>query len=78
MFCPHSVVHDGNYVYVLRHERSDYYSGAPISERLNPLRYEITFFPRRPYLITLNKDAWLNLKWANFNWHLWRKHLVRK
>lgn len=78
MFSPHTIVVNKPWLYVIRHERADYNAaGAPLAERLNLLRYEITVRPGRLRL-TINRDGRLALALANFNWWLWRRALTAR
>lgn len=78
MYCPHSIVYNGNRLMVTRHESGDYCgSPVPLGERLNILRYSITLWPGTDRHKTFNRNGRLNLLWANLNWHLWKKHLRR-
>lgn len=77
MFCPHTIIYNSKYLYVVRHEKSDYHHGTPLGQRLNPLRYQITIFPRTPHRITINKGGRLNILWSTINWYLWKRHVWR-
>lgn len=72
MYCPHSVVYDGNRLFILRHESADHYQGTPWPEVLNPLRYELSFFSRTRFAFKINRGGKWNMRWANFNW-LWKR-----
>jgi hypothetical protein len=76
MFCPQTIVHNERRLLIMRHERADYMTRAPLGERLNLLRYSLTFWPGTPRHWTINKNGRLALLWSNFNWHLWRKHIA--
>lgn len=75
MYCPHSVIRDGDWLFILRHESADHYAGTPWPERLNPLRYEFTFFPRTRWTFKINPKGRWQLRWANFNWWLWKRRV---
>lgn len=75
MNCRHFILANNMFFFVMIHTDTDYMKKSQVkrSEWLNPLRYEITFRFIYKYRIhknffTLNDDAWLNRKWANFNW----------
>jgi hypothetical protein len=70
MFDPTEFVIDCRYGYVVRHCRADYMRGAPLRERLNPLRYEVGIGRSRPCSIVLNKKAWMQRKFADALWRI--------
>lgn len=76
MHQPHSIVHDGNRLFIMRHESADHHAETPLSERLNLLRYEVTIFPRTNWRLTINRGGRLALHWANLNWWLWKRRVV--
>jgi hypothetical protein len=80
MFCPHTIVLNTRFAYVVRHERTDYGSRkAPLLERLNLLRYATTIRlgwpPARRF--TINRDGILERWRSDAVWHLWKKRLPR-
>lgn len=78
MFDPTEVICWRGYLYVCRHCKTDYMQGSPLSERLNPLRYEvgIRFARNGPLRIRINRKGGLARKWSNFIYRI--KKLVRK
>ena len=77
MFCPETIVLNTNWLMVTRYERTDYVATrAPLGERLNLLRYAITFRPGRPGNCTLNRHGWLARKWSDINWIIWKRHVA--
>ena len=75
MYCPTEWVGDFWFGYIVRHCKTDYMQGSPLSERLNPLRYEIGIGRDRPVWFVINRGGKLARKWSNFTWRLYRKRL---
>lgn len=74
MFDPGTVAYNGRRLLIIRWESTDYGSRkAPLSERLNPLRYAVSFFPRTRWLMTINKKGRAELHRANFFYRLKRR-----
>lgn len=79
MHCPSNIILNSRFLWIEIHTDGDYtwLSTVPLSQRLNPLRYEIGLGPRLPIkgspsvrrLIVLNKNARWNLLWSNFKWN---------
>jgi hypothetical protein len=73
MFQPLSVILSLRYLYIERHEKSDYYNGTPWRERLNPLRYEVLIKwggARNGKRIYINKGGKFHRAFSNFIWRL--------
>ncbi len=68
MFSPQTVIFNNRQFLIMRHERSDYHHGTPMSEILNPLRYSLTIWPGQTKRITINKNGKLALRVSNFIW----------
>jgi hypothetical protein len=78
MFCPETIVLNTDWLMITRYEKTDYVNRkAPLAERMNFLRYAITFRPGRPGNITLNRKGILARKWSDLNWIVWKRHLPR-
>lgn len=57
MYCPHTITFNSRFLMITRHERTDYHFGAPLKEKLNPLRYSVTIFPGTSRNRTFNRDG---------------------
>lgn len=69
MHCPHSVIAWRNpWIYIMRHEKADYYDRTPLAEVLNPLRYEIII--KKPWRFTINRNGRAALWLANMIFRL--------
>ena len=76
-FDPHTVIVSRSLLYIVRHEKADYYTGTPLGERLNILRYQITL-RLRGHRFTINRNA-IAAKWfSNCNWWLWKRAYVER
>lgn len=73
MFDPTEFIVSARWGYIVRHTRTDYYRGSPLIERLNPFRYEIGIGRGRPCRFIWNRKAWMQRRWSNFNWWLWKR-----
>jgi hypothetical protein len=71
MYCPHTITFNSRLLLITRHERTDYHFGAPLGERLNPLRYSLTFFPGTPRNRTINKNGRLARLLSDFIFRIW-------
>jgi hypothetical protein len=78
MFCPQTIVLSTTGLMITRHERSDYHQGAPLLEKLNPLRYSITIHPGTPRNRTFNRSGWLARQWSDVNWLIWKRRWVER
>lgn len=67
MHCPQFIVSDNKYVFVTLNAKWDYlyFKQVPLSERLNPLRYEFILAPFTKYRTVINKDGALAIKFSN-------------
>lgn len=77
MFVPNEFVGNFWFGYIIRHTKTDYLQGSPLIERLNPLRYEIGIGRDRPCVIVLNRKAWMQREWSNFNYWLWKRRYLK-
>jgi hypothetical protein len=74
MYDPTEFIGNFWFGYVSRHCAHDYMQGSPLIEKLNPLRYAIGFGSKRPCRLVWNRNAWMQRKWSNFHWWLWKRH----
>ena len=70
MFCPHNIVLNTRLVMLTLHTKTDYHVGLPLRERLNLLRYSVTFHPGTRRHFTVNKDGKAAIWLANAIWRL--------
>lgn len=69
MNCPEHLILETKYLTIWHIQRADIRrEHVTWREVLNPLRYELIIGRWR-----WNNEAWLNRKWSNFNWWLWKR-----
>ena len=79
MYCPETIVFDHLRLFIVHHGRGDIrWKLRPLTERWNPLRYEIGLRTSKygPVRWRINRDGKLATKWSNFTYRT--KIAIRK
>jgi len=78
MYCPESVMRSSAYLWICHYGKGDIdWNLRPLSERINPLRYEIGIRTEKwcKPRFYINRKGCLSSHLSNLTWRLWRKRL---